>query len=86
MNTQIAATLLGIVLQVGGAAYLVWQARSTSSKLATYKTTGITWDNHALAIGDLAHELHGQFKLQARGFVALLLGSGLQFYGAWPAC
>jgi hypothetical protein len=72
MNTQIAATLLGIVLQVGGAAYLVWQARGTSSKLATYKTTGITWDNHALAIGDLAHEL--------------LLGSGLQFYGAWPAC
>ena len=84
MNIHIAATLLGILLQVGGAAYLVWQARVTSSKLAKYKT--ITWDNFALAVGDLAHELHGQFKLQARGFVALLLGSGLQFYGAWPAC
>jgi hypothetical protein len=50
MNIHIAATLLGIVLQVAGAAYLVWQ-----------------------------------LNLQVRGFVALLLGSGLQLYGALPA-
>jgi hypothetical protein len=84
MNIQMAATLLGIVLQVGGAAYLVWQARGTSSKLAKYRTN-ITWDNFPQAIDDLAHEVHGQFNLQVRGFMALLLGSGLQFYGAWPA-
>ena len=84
MNIHIAATLLGIVLQVAGAAYLVWQARGTSSKLAKYKAN-ITWDNFAQAIDDLAHEVHGQFNLQVRGFVALLLGSGLQLYGALPA-
>jgi hypothetical protein len=84
MNSHITATLIGIVCQVAGAAYLIWQARSTSSKLAKYKTN-ITWDNFAPAIDDLAHEIHNQFKLQLRGFAALALGSAFQFYGALPA-
>ncbi len=85
MNSHVVATLIGIVFQVGGAAYLVWQARATSSKLAQYKASGITWNNFALVIEDLAHEIHDQFKLQLRGFVALAFGSALQLYGVLPA-
>lgn len=84
MNCHIIATLLGIVLQVLGAAYLVWQARGTASKLAKYKSN-ITYGNFAEAIDDLAHEIHGQFRQQMLGFLFLTLGSALQVYGALPA-
>jgi hypothetical protein len=67
MNTQVAATFLGIVLQVGGAAYLLWQARVTSSKLAKYKTYNITWDNFALAVEDLAPECVNNFETPVAG-------------------
>lgn len=84
MNSHTIATLFGVVLQVLGAGYLVWQARGTASKLAKYKSN-ITYGNFAEAIDDLAHEIHGQFKQQMRGFLLLALGSALQFYGALPA-
>lgn len=81
MICHINATLFGIVLQVLGVGYLVWQSRETANKLAKYKSN-ITYDNFAAAIDDLAHEIHGQFKQQMRGFLLLALGSALQFYGA----
>jgi hypothetical protein len=84
MNYQLLATLSGIVLQVVGAGYLVWQARFTASKLAKYKAN-ITYDNFAAAIDDLAHEVHGQFKQQMHGFLLVAIGSALQFYGAFLA-
>ena len=83
MNCHVIATLVGIVLQLGGAAYLVYQARYTSKKLAKYKAN-VTYDNFASAIEDLAHEVHGQFSQQVRGFVAVALVSLLQLYGALP--
>ena len=84
MNCHVIATLGGIILQLLGAGYLVKQARFTAIKLAKYKSN-ITYANFSAAIGDLAHEINGQFKQQMRGFLLVGLGSALQFYGAWPA-
>jgi CHASE3 domain sensor protein len=83
MNCHIIAALVGIILQLLGAGYLVWQARFTANKLAKYKSN-ITYDNFSAAIDDLAHEINGQFKQQMRGFLLVGAGSILQFYGAWP--
>lgn len=83
MSYQLAATILGMLLQIGGAAYLVLQSHVTTRKLEKYKN--ITYGNFAEAIGDLAHELHGQFAQQLRGFIALAIGSFLQLSGAIPA-
>lgn len=84
MNCQVIATIAGILLQLGGAAYLVYQSRFTAQRLAKYKTN-ITYDNFSSAIDDLAHEVHGQFSQQLKGFVAVAFGSLLQLYGAIPA-
>ena len=84
MNAHVIATVLGIVIQAGGAAYVVVKAKSTADLLGKYKSN-ITYDTFAHAIDDLAHEMHGQFKLQLRGFAMLALGSTLQLYGAIPA-
>jgi CHASE3 domain sensor protein len=84
MNCHVIATLVGIILQLLGAGYLVWQARFTAIKLAKYKSN-ITYDNFATAIDDLAQEINGQFKQQTRGFLLVGAGSVLQFYGTWPA-
>ena len=84
MNCHILATLFGIILQLLGAGYLVWQARFSANKLTKYKSN-ITYDNFSSAIDDIAHEISGQFRLQIRGFILVVAGSILQFYGAWPA-
>jgi len=83
MNLQTAATLVGIVLQLGGAGYLVWQARATSMKLANFRAH-LTYDKFNDAVGTLADELGGQFRQQVWGFVIIAAGSVLQFYGALP--
>ena len=61
MNDHVIATLVGIILQLLGAGYLVCQARSTAIKLAKYNSN-ITYDNFSTAIDDLAQEINGQFK------------------------
>lgn len=81
MNYSLLATLTGIVFQLFGAGYLVWQSKLTSNKLGKYKSN-ITYDNFSKAIDDLAHELHSQFKQQIIGFSLVALGALLQFYGA----
>lgn len=81
MNCHLLATLVGIIVQVSGAGYLVWKTHATSNKLARYKAN-ITYDNFSSAIEDLAHEIHGQFRPQAIGFLLIAVGSSLQFYGA----
>ena len=84
MNAQTAATLLGIVLQLGGAGYLVWQARITAKKLTNFRAH-LTYDKFNDAVGTLADELGGQFTQQLWGFAFIAAGSVLQLYGAWPA-
>ena len=83
MSCHIFSTLVGIILQLLGVGYLVWQAKLTSIKLAKYKSN-LTYDDLAKAIEDLAYELNGQFKQQMRGFLLVGAGSILQFYGSWP--
>lgn len=84
MNLQTMATLFGIVLQLVGAGYLVWQARGTAKKLANFRAH-LTYDKFNDAVGTLADELGGQFGQQLWGFLFIAAGSALQFYGAWPA-
>lgn len=84
MNHQILATIVGIIFQIFGAGWLVWQARFTSKKLIKYKSN-ITYDNFASAIDDLAQEVHGQFKQQMIGFLLVTIGALLQLYGVLPA-
>jgi len=84
MKYQAAATVVGIIIQLLGAAYLVYQSGFTARKLANYKSN-VTYDNFASAIDALASEVHGQFGQQLRAFTAIALGSLLQLYGAIPA-
>ena len=84
MSYQVMATVVGMLFQLGGAAYLVYQASVTARTLAKYKSK-LIYDNFALAIEDLAHEVHGQFAQQLKGFIALAIGSFLQVSGAIPA-
>ena len=79
--TATCATIIGIVLQVLGAGYLVIQAWRTSRKLAEYKA-GVTYDTLGPSIDTLAQELGGQFGQQLVGFSFVLVGSGLQLYAA----
>jgi hypothetical protein len=81
--TTTCATVVGIVLQLLGAGYLVWQAWCTSRKLA--KFSSITYDTLGATIDTLAHEIGSQFTQQLIGFVFVLLGSALQLYAALAA-
>jgi hypothetical protein len=63
MNSHVYSTQIGIVVQVVGAAYLVFHAWRTARKLGKYKAT-VTYDNFAHLLDDLAHELSGQFSQQ----------------------
>jgi hypothetical protein len=81
MTTSIYATIIGIVLQVFGAFFLVFQSLLTSCKLSKYKAQ-VTYDNFSSIVADLAHELGGQFQQQLVGFGFVFFGSLLQLYGA----
>lgn len=81
MTTQTCVTVIGIVLQVLGALFLVLQSLQTSRKLRKYHA-GVTYDNFSAIIADLATEISGQFRQQLVGFVFMLVGSALQLYGA----
>ncbi len=84
MTIQTCATILGIILQVLGALFLVFQSLRTSRKLGKYNAQ-VTYDNFSSIIADLAHEVGGQFRQQLVGFVFVLAGSALQLYGAVAA-
>ncbi|UWX03483.1 hypothetical protein H1235_10160 [Pseudoxanthomonas sp. NC8] len=77
-------TVIGIILQVTGALFLVFQAFRTSRKLGKYNAQ-VTYDNFSSIIADLARELGGQFQQQLLGFLFVLVGSALQLYGAVAA-
>ena len=80
--TATCATVIGIVLQVLGAGYLVVQAWCTSRKLAKYNAQRVTINSLGPTIEALARELGGQFGQQLVGFGFVLVGSGLQLYAA----
>ena len=77
--TAQTATVVGIVLQLMGALYLVWQAHLTSKKLVNFRVD-LTYKKFNDTLEGLAHEIGGQFNQQLIGFVALAAGSGLQIY------
>ncbi len=77
--TAMTATIIGIILQLLGAGYLVAQTWLTSRKLARYQTS-VTYNNLGSAIDALAQELGNQFGQQLVGFAFVLIGSGLQLY------
>jgi hypothetical protein len=80
MSTSTCLAIIGIILQLIGAAFLVMQSFQTSRKLAKYKN--VTLDNFSSIIGELAGELRGQFLQQLIGFAFFLAGSALQLAGA----
>ena len=82
--TATCATIVGILLQLIGAGYLVFQAWRTSRKLAKYQTQ-VTFDTLGSTIDTLARELGSQFLQQLIGFLFVLVGSALQLYAAVAA-
>lgn len=82
--TSNCATIIGIILQLLGAAYLVYQSFSTSKKLSKYRTQ-VTYDTLGSTIDALAHEVGGQFTQQLVGFVFVLAGSAFQLYAVAAA-
>lgn len=79
--TAQTATVVGIVLQVMGALYLVWQAHVTSKRLVNFRAD-LTYEKFSDTLEGLAQEVGGQFKQQLIGFLALAAGSGFQIYAA----
>jgi hypothetical protein len=80
------AIIIGIILQLIGAAYIVVQSFRTTRKLQNYSAPGtITYGNVAQVIEALANELSSQFFQQLVGFVFLLAGSAFQLYVALSA-
>ena len=84
MTTPTCLTVIGIILQVLGAVFLVFQSLRTSRKLGKYNAQ-VTYDNFSSIIADLAREVGGQFRQQLVGFLFVLVGSVLQLYGAVAA-
>jgi hypothetical protein len=75
------ATIIGITLQLFGAAYIVFQSYKTTINLKKYKGP-VNYDSLSPSIETLANELSGQFNQQLIGFVFLFLGSGFQLFAA----
>lgn len=72
-----ALNKIGIVLQVGAAAYIVFQAWRTARALSDMQ---VTIDSMELIIQRLGREMAGQFKHQLIGFAVLALGAILQLF------
>ena len=80
----IAATVVGVVLQVVGAGFLVWCAWRTSRNLGKYPNA-VTYNALGPTIDALTRELRTQFSQQMIGFVFVLVGAGLQLYASLAA-
>ena len=82
--TPTCATIVGIVLQVFGAGYLVFQSWRTSRDLSKFPGQ-VTYDALGSTINALTRELRRQFFQQMFGFVFVLGGSCFQLYAAAAA-
>lgn len=79
--TPACATTIGILLQLVGAACLLFFAFGTYKKLSAFRAI-VTYDNFSQIIETLACEMGGQYKQQLVGFFFLLVGSAFQLYAA----
>jgi hypothetical protein len=77
------ATQIGIIVQVVGGAWLVYQSSKTAKTLASFKSQ-LTFDKIEGALCSLAAEVAGGFRQQLLGFLFLAIGSALQLYGTLP--
>lgn len=77
--TPACATVIGTILQLLGAGYLVVNSWRTTQKLGKFGEHA-TYNNFTQMIETLAREIAGQFKQQLIGFVCLLVGSFFQLY------
>jgi uncharacterized membrane protein len=75
------ATIIGIILQLLGAIYLVIQSYRTTKKLQKFKGP-VTYGSLSPSIEAMANELSGQFSQQLIGFFFVFLGSAFQLYAA----
>ena len=80
-TTKSFASILGICVQVIGAALLLYQSYRTKRQLANFKTE-LTYDKFNETLGQLASEVGGQFYQQRQGFIFLVIGSALQAYAS----
>ena len=74
MWCQQALTILGIVLQFCGAAYVVWKSRGTTRSLERFGDR-ITWDKLGPLLNSLRDEMRGQYAVQRVGFLWVALGA-----------
>lgn len=81
MTAQTIATQVGILVQLAGAGYLVFQAARTARVLRNFGQ-GLTFDKFNQSLERLSGEVASQFKQQLVGFVFIAVGSALQLYGA----
>ena len=72
-------SLFALILQLLGAAWLVYCSFATEKKLRLHGAVA-TYDNIGNLVSDLAVELAGQFRQQLRGFAFLVAGSALQVW------
>jgi hypothetical protein len=78
------ATVLGIVLQLLGAGYLVFCSWRTSRSLAKYPNE-VTYNALGPTIDTLTRELRSQFFQQMIGFLFVVGGAGFQLYASIAA-
>lgn len=74
-------SILGIFVQVIGAALLLHQSYRTKRQLANFKAE-LTYDKFNETLTQLASEVGGQFYQQRQGFIFLVIGSALQAYSS----
>ena len=77
--TSNCATIIGVILQLIGASYIVFHSFRTTKNLQKYSAP-VKYGTISPSIETLIKELCGQFSQQLVGFVFLLLGSGFQLY------
>ena len=68
----------GIVLEIGGAGYIVYCAYTAKAQIHGKKTD---LDHLQEALDTVIAEVASQFRKQLFGFVLLVLGLGMQFVG-----
>jgi hypothetical protein len=78
-----SATQVGIIVQLVGGGWLVFQSSKTAKSLSNFKAQ-LTYDKIQETLELLAKEVASNFQQQLVGFIFLVAGSALQLYGTTP--